>query len=118
MHLLLTSAASQWGQLITVLLIFVFVLAITAATTKWIGNYQRDKFAGSNLDVIEARKVDQNNYIEIVRIGDRYFALGVNKNNISTIAELSEDSLHIPEKTETKFSFKEILQKARDDGEE
>lgn len=118
MYLILDSTASAWGQLITVLLIFAFVLAITAFTTKWIGNYQKDKFAGSNIEVIETRKVSQNGFIEIVRIGDKYFALGIGKDNISTISEISKDSLQISETATGSFSFKEFLNKAKDNGEE
>lgn len=115
----LTSTASGgWVQLISVLLIFVFVLAITAFTTKWIGNFQKEKYSGSNIEVIETRKVDQSKYIEIVRIGDKYFAIGISKDNISTISELSKDSLQIPEETTASFSFKEFLKKAKDNGEE
>lgn len=119
MYSVLSSTASGgWVQLITVLLIFVFVLLITAFTTKWIGNFQKEKYAGSNIEVIETRRVDQNKYIEIVRIGDKYFAIGIGKENISTIAELSKDSLQIPEAKTNNFSFKEFLKKAKDNGEE
>ena len=108
MFLILDSTVSMWGQLITVLLIFAFVLTITALTTRWIGNYQKIKRDGSNIEVIETRKVSQNGFVEIVRIGDKYFALGIGKDNISTISEISKDSLQISETATGSFSFKEF----------
>lgn len=118
MFLILDSTVSMWGQLITVLLIFAFVLTITALTTRWIGNYQKIKMDGSNIEVIETRKVSQNGFVEIVRIGDKYFALGIGKDTVSTISEISKDSLQMPEKTSGNFSFRDFLEKAKDNGEE
>lgn len=42
--ILLSSALGSFIQLLGVLIIFLFVLAITYFTTKWIGNYQKTKF--------------------------------------------------------------------------
>lgn len=114
----LTSLASSVGQLITVLLIFIFVLVITAVTTKWIANYQKDKAPGENITVLETKRIAQNKLVEIVRIGDRYFALAIGKDEISVISELSADSLKYPEATGGTFSFKDFLNKAKDNGEE
>lgn len=117
MLVLLTSTASVWGQLITVLLIFVFVLAITAFTTKWIGNYQKEKTPGENIVVLETKRIQQNAVIEIVRIGDRYFAIAVSKDNVTMLTELSKDSLQYPDNPVNNFTFKDFLNKAKDNGE-
>lgn len=119
MHLLLTSTASSVGQLITVLLIFVFVLVITTFTTKWIGNYQKEKAPGENIEVVESKRIAQNKFVEIVRIGDRYFALALGKDTVSEIAEISKDSLQFKEIPKEKISFKDFLNKAKSgNGEE
>ncbi len=117
MPILLTSITSSVVQLITVLFIFVFVLVITYFTTKWIGNYKKDQSLGDNIAIIEAKRIDQNKTIEIVRIGDRYFALGLGKDTVTSIAEISKDSLQFPEVNKTNFSFKEFLNKAKENGE-
>jgi flagellar protein FliO/FliZ len=113
----LESPLSSIVQLLTVLLIFVFVLVITAFATRWIANYQRDKAPGENITVVETKRISQNKLIEILRIGDRYFAVALGKDEVTFISEISPDSLHFPEKTGEPFSFKELLNKAKNDGD-
>ena len=52
--ILLSSALGSFIQLLGVLIIFLFVLAITYFTTKWIGNYQKTNFANKNLQIVES----------------------------------------------------------------
>lgn len=114
----LMSTASSIGQLIAVLLIFVFVLAITAWVTKWIATYQKDKSLGENVELLETKRIASNKLIEIVRIGDRYFALALGKDEVNLISELDKDSLSFDVGQKPSFSFKEFLEKAKDNGEE
>ena len=51
---------SSMLELISVLLIFVFVLALTYFVTRWIAGYQRTKTAQGNLSVIEVIRVANN----------------------------------------------------------
>ncbi len=118
MILYLTSTASGVGQLITVLLIFVFVLFITFAVTKWIANYQKDKANGENIEIIETKRIATNKLVEIVRIGDKYFALAIGKDEIETIGEINKDSIQRNESAGGTFSFKDFLEKAKDTGED
>lgn len=80
-------------QLITVLVIFAFVLFITYVTTRWIGNFQRNQFAGRNIELLEAARLNQSQYIQIVRIGSRYLVLGISKDTITQLGELSEEEV-------------------------
>ena len=43
---------SSYAQFITVLLVFVVVLGITALTTKWIAGYQKGQSFNRNLKVV------------------------------------------------------------------
>jgi len=108
--------ASSVGQFIYVLLIFVFVLAITAWTTKWIANYQKDKIPGENITVIEAKKIAPNKLVEIIKIGDKCYALAIGKDEVTLIGEVDETTLKKPEGFEGSFSFKDFLKKAKDNG--
>ena len=110
-------ATDSLGQLLTVFLIFVFVLFITAFTTKWIVNFQKEKSIGENITVVEAKKIAPNKLIEIVKIGNDYFALALGKDEVSVISKLEEDSLIFPQGAQEKISFKEFFKKARDDGD-
>lgn len=114
----LTSFASDVGQLIVVVLIFIFVLVLTAWVTKWIGNYQKDRAPGENVEILETKRIAPNKLIEIVRIGDRYFALALGKEETTLISEIDKSSLNFIVGEKTSFSFKEFLEKAKDNGEE
>ena len=49
------SMENSIAQFITVTMIFIFVLAITYFTTRWIGSYQKKKMSYGNIKVIESR---------------------------------------------------------------
>lgn len=87
------SATDSYLQFITVLVLFVFVLGITYVTTRWIANYQKEKTAGGNLEVIETMRITNNKYVQIVRAGNKYLAIAVGKDEIHMLSELSEDEL-------------------------
>ncbi len=116
MCLLLTSVASSIGQLVTILLIFIFVLFLTYFVTRWIANYQKEKNPGDNIRILEVKRIGQNKLVEIVKIGDKTFALGMGKDEITLIGEIDEESLTTKKSSGESFSFKEFLKRAKDDG--
>ena len=116
-HTVLVSTTNGFVQLITVLLIFVFVLALTFFVTKWIANYQKEKAPGENIVILESKRIAPGKLIEVVRIGDRCFAIAIGKDEVTMIGEVNEDSLHYEAMPQGTFSFKDFLNKARDDGE-
>lgn len=108
--LLTSNDGAGYAQLITVLLIFVVVLAVTAFTTKYIANYQKHSSTNSNIEILETIKVSTTKYIQLVRIGDTYVAMAVCKDTITKLCEIPREQLKIkePDSGETK-SFKEML---------
>lgn len=103
-------------ELISVLFIFVFVLALTYYVTRWIAGYQRTKTAQGNLSVIEAIRVANNQYIQILRAGtDKYLVVGIGKDRITLLATLSgEELLNMPDAAgsgaKPAESFSELLE--------
>ena len=57
-------------ELITVIIIFVFVLLVTYYVTKWIAGYQKEHMRQGNLAITEAIRLPGNKYIEIIRAGE------------------------------------------------
>ncbi len=105
-------AVDSYTQFVTVLLLFVFVLAITAFVTKWVGGYQRGKSAGTNLELIEALRLSNNKYVQIVRIGRKYLAVAVCKDTVTMLSEIPEEDLSFPEGFNRSTStFKDVLAK-------
>lgn len=108
------SRMDSYLQFITVLILFVFVLGITYVTTRWIANYQKDRAAGGNLEVIETMRVTGNKYLQIVRAGKKYLVIAVGKDEIHMLAELSEDDLtFLKDQSTQKMDFKSILEKLK-----
>ena len=104
-------------QLLTVLVIFVFVLGITYLGTRFIGNYQKEKMTGSNVKILETMRISNSKYIQIVKIGTKCFAIAVCKDSITYLTEVDEDELFYNEKTSgiDSESFKIILDKLKKD---
>lgn len=103
-------------ELFTVLIIFIFVLVITYYSTKWIAGYQKGQMVNKNIEGLEAFRLSNNKYIQIIRIGDKYLAVAVCKDSVTVITELSKEQLNFSEDVTTVGgqSFKEFLQKAKD----
>lgn len=106
------SRIDSYVQLVTVLLLFVFVLAVTAFVTKWIGGYQKGRSVGTNMELVEALRLSNNKYVQIVRIGRKYLALAVCKDTVTMLSEIPEEDLHFPEgSTGSALGFKDVLAK-------
>ena len=96
-------------DLITVLLIFVFVIAITLFTTKYVANYQKVQNAGKNIEVLETYRISQSKYIQIVKIGAKYVAIAVSKDTVTLLSALEETDISINDMVNEGKSFKDIL---------
>lgn len=111
-----TSSLSNFLQLISVFVIFLFVLAATYLTTRFIAGYQKGHSFNKNLKIIETIRITANKYIQIVQAGDEYLVIAIGKDEICLLTKLTEDQLEVlPEETfgagNAADSFKEILDK-------
>ncbi|MBR5336931.1 MAG: flagellar biosynthetic protein FliO [Lachnospiraceae bacterium] len=103
-------------QLVGIILIFIFVLAATFLTTRWIANYQRTTTKNRNIRVVETCRLTTNKYIQIVQVGEKYLAIAVAKDTITVLAELGEDEIidFSAESVSSKGeSFGKIMEKIR-----
>ena len=114
----MSSRIEAFAQLLTLLIIFIFVLAVTYYVTRFVGNYQKNKLSGSNINILETMRIANNKYIQIVKIGSRVFAIAVAKDTVSYLCELDEDELIYKESGKMLINndnFKEILEKFKKD---
>ncbi|MCI9530768.1 MAG: flagellar biosynthetic protein FliO [Lachnospiraceae bacterium] len=112
-----SSGLASFFRLIGVLLVFLFVLAITYATTKWIAHYQQGIAANRNIQVIETFRVSNNKFIQIIKAGKKYLVISVCKDTINVLTELAEEELaYLPSQEEVgnqasiNGNFQEILE--------
>lgn len=126
---ILTSGFSAGWSIVKLILITVLVLVLAFYSTRMIAKYQNNTWsAKNNIQFIESYRVGGNKMIAIAKIGEKYYALGIGKEEIHVIAELEKDDLKLPEqvkdtsdKIAPKMSFKEVLANmkgnAKDDSE-
>lgn len=108
------SSLNAIAEFITVLFIFLLILAITYFTTRWIANFQKQKINSANIHVIETYRITTNKYLQIIQAGKKCFVIAVCKDTVTYLTEISEDDLDIrPEEPIEPVRFKEILEKAK-----
>ncbi len=108
---------SSVSQLLTVLFIFVFVLFLTYWTTRLAGSYKKQQMVGKNIQVMETVGISASKYLQIVKIGSRYFVIGVSKDTITYLCEINEDELDFSKSSKTGESFQSILEKLKKNGQ-
>ncbi|MCR5374007.1 MAG: flagellar biosynthetic protein FliO [Lachnospiraceae bacterium] len=114
-----TGGGDSFIQLIVVLIIFAFVLAMTVITTRFIGGYQKVKMQNRNMQLIETLRLSNTKYLALMKVADRYVVIGVGKDEINKIIELDENEipdLRLDEegKTATTMAgFQDILDRFR-----
>ena len=108
-------------QFLTVLILFIAVLAVTYLTTRWIARYQKGSSTGGNIELLEARKLSQNTYIQIVRVGGKYLAVAIAKDSVTMLTEIPEEQLQLyrentdnTQKSKAPTSFQEIFKALKD----
>lgn len=115
MLLTVSNGMNSFLQLCTVLIIFVFVLVITWAATKWIANVQNsNKTEGGNIEVVETYRLTANKYIQIIRTGEKYLAVAICKDTVTMLAEVPAEQIHMPDRSANSMpDFKRIFEKAK-----
>ncbi len=87
------SSLDSFVQLITVLIIFVFVLILTYFTTRWMAGVQKGRSFNKNLRIVETIHVGNNKMISIVETGKKYIVVSIGKEEVNYLTELSTDDL-------------------------
>ena len=110
-HPIMATGAGSYVQFITVFIIFVVVLGITAMTTKWIAGYQKKQTENSNMEVVETSRIASNKYLQIVRVGEKYIVIAVCKDTVTYLCEVSPEQLKLRENSQG-MGFRELFEKA------
>lgn len=103
------------AEFFSVVIIFIIVLIVAYFVTRWIAQFQKGRVNTSNISVLETYKVTTNKYIQIVKTGEKYFAIAVCKDTITLLGELQQSDITFPETDDSQrvMSFKEILEKTK-----
>lgn len=114
MLLSMTTGLESVIQLITVLFIFVFVLAITWISTRYIAGIQKDKYKTGNMELVETLRISNNKYMQIVRVGSQYYCMAVCKDTVTMLGEVrKEDMVFSENNVNVNMDFHKILEKVK-----
>ena len=101
------------GQLLTVTLIFIFVLVLTYFVTRFAGTYKKQQMLGKNIQILETMPLSSSKYLQIVKAGEQFFLIAISKDQVSLIGELHGEQLDFSESNSSGTSFQMILDKVR-----
>lgn len=114
MLLSMTLGLDSVVQFITVLFIFVFVLGVTYFTTRFVAGVQKDKYKTGNMELIETLRISNNKYLQIVRVGDKYFCMAVCKDTVTMLGEIQKEEMVFHENSaNVHMSFQDIMEKMK-----
>ena len=111
-----TSRAESVVQFLTVFLVFLLVLALTYFTTRFVGNFQKSATINKNFEAIETYKIANGKYLQLVRIGEKYYAIAIGKDTVTTVCEIPKEDIVIKSSTDIvqgADSFKTIMENAK-----
>lgn len=102
-------------NLFGMILVFLFILGIAYLTTRMLGDSKLLKQRNKNIDIIETYKLGPNKFIQIIKVGEKYVAIGIGKDEIEYLTELPKEQLILDsilnQRTNSPESFKDILAK-------
>lgn len=108
-------------RFLVTLFIMVLVIVMCYFTTRFIAKYQKRVTGNGNIEIVEVKAIAPNKTIDIIRIGEQYYAISVTKDNVCLIDTLDRESLSLEEKPEQDMttgnlgeSFGQILEKIKD----
>lgn len=84
-----SSTLGMLGQLFFLILIFVFILFLTYYSTKWVSTLKFKTRNSKNIKIIESTSVGVQNTIQLIQVGEQFFLIGVTKENITFLSELT-----------------------------
>lgn len=109
-----TSSLKSIGELICVVVLFLFVLFLAYLAARIAGSFQSGIVnKRSNIKVIEVFRLSNNKVIEIVKIGEKYLALAICKESVTVLTELLADEIKEQEAALEPINFKDILEKIK-----
>lgn len=106
----LLAGQSGFWELLGAILIFVLILVACYYTTKWIGKSNFANRSVKNIAVLETYQIAPGKVIQIVKTGSKFIVIGVTKDNINMLTELSEDEYEAQVNvTNQNFKFQDVL---------
>lgn len=97
-------------ELFGAIVLFILILVASYYTTRWIGKSELANHGSKNIAVLETYRIAPGKVIQIVKTGKKYIVIGVSKEHIEMLTELSEDEYEETKVvTNQDFKFQDVL---------
>ncbi len=100
-------AGSNWsgsknllGQSVYLIFLIAVVLFFIYIFIKFTNKLRIEKKGLNNMEIIESVSVSFQNSVQILRVGEKYFIIGVNKDKITFLTEVDKGEIKLAEKSE------------------
>lgn len=113
--ILTTSMSSTFHsclELVGVVAAFILVIIFAYFATQWVAKSTVVQNKNKNIKVVETHRINQNKYVQILKIGNKFIAIGVGKDEVNFLSEIPEESIQWEEQEWKPMpNFKEVLEK-------
>jgi len=99
------------GRVAFIVIMFVIVAFSAYYTTKFIASSKRKIGNSNNMKVIEGIALSPHANIQLVSVAGQYFLIGVTKENITFLTEVSGENISISENLKAFMPFESYLNK-------
>ena len=111
MLLSIQSGVDSVVQFLTVVIMFLFVLGITYFTTRYIAKVQKGQMTNKNMELIDTLRISNNKYLQIVRVGEKYYCMAVCKDAVTMLGEVQKEELVFYENNANgRMDFQAVLE--------
>ena len=114
-----SAAANGWStsspldmiaQLFFILIVFAVIIVLAIYVTKLVGGARYTNKGNSNIKLVDSFGLGFQNGIHLLKVGKKYVLLGITKDRITFLCELSENEINeIETSTEDRPSFENYL---------
>ena len=104
-----SSTLGMIGQFFLLIVVFAIVLFLAYFSTKWIASMRMGVRNNSVLKLISSMPVGGGSSIQLIKVGEKYFLIGVSKENITYITEVDSNDITYDNVEKPKFSFEKCL---------
>lgn len=92
----MSNGAEYVFQLIWYLIAFLLVIGVAFYITRFIGQSTLRYTRSTNLQVIDYIILGRDKGLYIVKVGDKFFLIGVSNNNITYLTEINKEDIKVP----------------------
>ena len=104
-----SSTFGMIGQFFLLIIVFAIVLFLAYFSTRWIASVKMGQRKNTMMKIISTMPIGGTNSIQIIQVGERFFLIGVSKDNISYLTELTDVNISQIENNQVKLPFEKYF---------